>query len=110
MRTFLAFIKWILANIGQGLFNLHKGFKRDLAREPGIALVAWFFISLLSSLAMLIILGGIQHFGGIDIPVQVWLMYIAGCVFYLLYTGIVVMYNAFKAERAELFNTIKQGR
>ena len=110
MRTFLAFIKWILANIGQGILGFHKGFKRDLSREPGVAIVAWFFISLLSSLAMLIILGGIQYLGVINIPVQVWFAYILGCVFYLLYTGTVVMYNAFKAERAELFNTIKQGR
>jgi hypothetical protein len=110
MRVWLSFIKWTLVKIGEGLHDFHRGFKRDLAREPGMALVAWFFLSLLSSIVMLLVLGGIQHFIGIDIPVQVWLAYIMGCVIYLLYTGINIMYTAFKAERAELFETIKNGK
>jgi hypothetical protein len=109
MRTFLAFFMWVLAKIGEGLHDFHRGFKRDLAREPGVALIAWFFLSLLSSVVMLLVIVAIQHFGGIDIPVQLWLGYILACVVYLLYTGINIMYSAFKAERAELFNTIKNG-
>jgi hypothetical protein len=110
VRTLLAFIKWILVKVGEGLFEFHRGFKRDLARETGMALVAWFFISLLSTLFMLIVLSGIQCVTGTNIPVQIWFAYIFGCVFYLLYTGIQIMYNAFKAERAELFETIKNGK
>ncbi len=110
MRVVLAFIKWILVNIGQGLLELHSSFKRELKREPVMALVAWFFVSLLTSVAMLFLLGGINHFIGLNIPMQVWLSYMASCVFYLLYTGFSVMYNTFKAERAELFETIKNGR
>jgi hypothetical protein len=110
MRVWLSFISWILAKIGQGLNDFHRGFKRDLTREPGIALIAWFVISLVSSMVLLLVLGGIQYFVGINIPVQVWFAYILGCVIYLLYTSVNLMYNAFKAERAELFETIKNGK
>ena len=110
MRTFLAFIKWIFVKVGEGLVGVHEGFKYELRNNTGMAIFAWFIVSFLTTIATLLILGAIQHFGRIDVPVEIWFMYIASCVFYLLYTGINIMYNAFKAERAELFETIKNGR
>lgn len=110
MRVGLAFIKWILAHIGQRLLGFHKSFKRDLKREPGIAFIAWLLVSLLSTAAMLIILGALEHFTGVGVFVYLWYAYVSSCVLYLLYSGFSVMYNTFKAERAELFETIKNGR
>lgn len=110
MRVVLAFVKWILAHIGRGLLEFHRGFKKDLKREPGIAFIAWLLASLLSAAAMLLILGALEHFTGVGVFVYIWYAYIAGCVLYLLYSSFSVMYNAFKAERAELFETIKNGK
>lgn len=110
MSTLFAFIKWVFVQIGKGLYKQHRHFRRGLEDETGLHIFIWFVLSLLSSLAAMLILVGIQSATGINIPVQVWFTYIAGCVVYLVYNGVSIMYNAFKAERAELFETIKNGR
>jgi hypothetical protein len=108
--VWLSFAKWIFVNIGEGLSDFHAGFKRDLKREPVVAFVAWLLVSLLSTAAFLIILGALEHVTGTGAFVYIWYAYIVSCVLYLIYTGFSVMYNSFKAERAELFNTIKHGK
>lgn len=110
MRVILAFIKWVFVQIGKGLYKQHRHFRRGLEDETGLHIFIWFIITLLSSLAALLVIGAIQYVTGINIPVQVWFTHIAGCVIYLVYNGVSIMYNAFKAERAELFETIKNGR
>jgi len=37
-------------------------------------------------------------------------LYFVPQLLYIVYTGFSLMYNAFEAERAELFETIKNGR
>lgn len=110
MRVWLAFTKWIFSHINESLSGFHAGFKRDLRREPGVAFIAWLLISLLSSAGLLIVLGYLEHVTHAGAFVYIWYAYISSCVLYLIYTGFSVMYNIFKAERAELFQTIKHGR
>jgi hypothetical protein len=110
MKTMLAFVKWIFARMGKGLFKQHEKFKEMLVDETPLALFAWFIISVLTSIFFLLVFGGLSALLQVQIPVLVWFAYMVSCVFYLLYTGFSVMYNAFKAERAELFETIKHGR
>lgn len=110
MRIFLAFIKWILVKMFRGLIDQHREFKYSLVHETGVTIFLWLVVSFITSIVMMIVLVGFQYVTGVNVPVQVWFGYIAGCVFYLLYTSIQVMYNAFKAERAQLFETIKNGK
>lgn len=110
MQVAVSFIKWIFAKIFEGLLEFHSEFKVDLRRQTGITLFLWFIISLISSLGMMLLLAGLQYVTGLDIPVQIWFGYMWLCVAYLIYTGFSVMYNTFKAERAELFQTIKNGK
>ena len=63
MRTFLAFIKWIFVKVGEGLVGVHEGFKYELRNNTGMAIFAWFIVSFLTTIATLLILGAIQHFG-----------------------------------------------
>ena len=110
MKLAFAFIKWILANMFSRIRETDTEFRYTLQHRPWEAVFFWFIISLLTSVVTLILLAGLQYVTGFDIPVQIWFGYMISCVIYLLYTGFSVMYNAFKAERAELFETIKNGR
>lgn len=110
MRTLLAFVTWIFSKIGEGLIEQHKEFKRSLVHETGVTIFVWFVVTLFSSIVVFLVLLGTQYVTGIQIPVETWFGYIFGCVFYFLYTAVSVMYNAFKAERAELFEIIKNGK
>ena len=110
MKVFFAFVRWTFSKIGEGLVNTNRKFRYTLQDETPLGIFIWFAVSLLSSFVVMLALFGIQYVTGINIPVQVWFAYIWACVLYLLYTGISLMYNAFKAERAELFEIIKNGR
>lgn len=110
MRVGLAFIKWIFVKMFEGLLESHTSFKRNLKRETGIHLVFWFFASVVSSIIFMVVLFVIQYAIGIEIPIQVWVAYNIACVVYLVCTGFSIMYTAFKAERAQLFEIIKQGK
>ena len=110
MSVSTAFVKWIFAKIFEGLHEFHLDFKRDLRRQPGITIFLWFIVSLITSIVALLALCGIDYVLGTQTPVQVWFGYMWLCVAYLIYTGFNVMYNTFKAERAELFETIKNGK
>jgi len=96
--------------MGAGLMRQHRKYREMLVDETPLALFAWIVSSAISSLLFLIIFGGLSALLEVRIPIQVWFGYMATCLFYLLYTGFSVMYNAFKAERAQLFETIKNGR
>lgn len=110
MRVLLAFVVWIFNKVCMGLVNRHKSFKTELRRDTGVALIIWLVSSLLSSLFVFLILLGVQFVSGIQIPIQVWFTYMGTCLAYLVYTAFNLMYNAFKAERRELFETIKNGK
>lgn len=110
MRVVLAFVMWIFAQMGKGLQEQHRHFVRGLKHETGLHIFVWCFVSLISSLVVFCILMGFQSLTGISVPVELWFTYVIGCVVYLVYTGFSLMYTAFKAERRELFETIKNGK
>ena len=110
MRVAVSFIKWIFEKMFEGLLEFHNGFKKDLRRNTGLAIFLWFIVSLFSTGVALLGLCGIDYVFGTQTPVQVWFGYMWLCVAYLIYTGFSVMYNTFKDERAELFNTIRNGK
>ena len=110
MKIAFLFIKWIFRNLFNKISEKNNDFRYTLRNSPWEAIFFWFMFTFLTSILTMLLLAGVQFVTGWDVPVQVWFTYIASCVFYLLYTGFSIMYNAFKAERAELFETIKNGR
>lgn len=110
MRVALAFVKWIVEKLFTGLLEMNDDFRRTMRNSFWEALFFWFIITLFTSVFTLLTLAGLQYATGLNIPIQIWFIYIGSCVVYLLYTCVSLMYNAFKRERAELFETIKHGR
>ena len=105
MKLTFLFIKWIFKKLFEGLAEHNSEFRYTLRNSPWEAVFFWFLFTFLTML----LLAGVQFVTKWDVPVQLWFAYIASCVLYLLYTGFSIMYNAFKRERAELFETIKNG-
>lgn len=110
MRLALAFIKWIFKKSFEGVIEWNEDFRRLLRNEAPLGIFLWFIISLISTIGVLLLCVGIQFITGLNIPMLTLFVYMGLCVVYLLYTAFSLMYNAFKAERAELFETIKNGR
>ena len=106
----LAFIKWVFKKLVENLAEVNDNFRRTMRNSFWEAFFFWLITTILTSVAWLLVLAGLQYVTGLNIPVQVWFTYIGSCVVYFLYTGVSLMYNAFEADRAELFETIKHGR
>ena len=109
MKLTFLFIKWIFKKLFEGLAEHNSEFRYTLRNSPWEAVFFWFLFTFLTSILTMLMLAGVQFVTKWDVPVQLWFAYIASCVLYLLYTGFSIMYNAFKRERAELFETIKNG-
>lgn len=107
---FLAFLKWIGVKISDKIFDLNNSFKRGLYRNAGETFFFWFLFTLLASVANLLAMAGLSYMlnARFDVWCVLWLPLASFA--HLVYTGISVMYHCFKQERAELFETIKNGR
>lgn len=110
MKILLPFFKWIFKQASKGIADKNEVFRDCLQYRPWEGIFVWILVSVLSSMAVLLLLGGIQFAIGIDVPIQLWFAYILSCFAYMIYTSFSLMYNAFKADRAELFETIKNGK
>jgi threonine/homoserine/homoserine lactone efflux protein len=106
----LYFIKWIVNQIVEGLINKNQMFRNTMRYETGFAFFIWGATSVGTSLAIMLCLAAFTISTGIHPPFVVMGAWWAGCLLYLIYTGFSLMYNAFEADRAELFNTIKNGK
>ncbi len=110
MTIAVDFIKWIFKKATQGLVAKHRTYGEYMTYNPWEAVFVWFIFTALSTVVVLLIFGAFKLIFNIDVPIEVWFLYIGSCFVYLIYTGFTVLYNAFRAERAHLFETIKNGR
>ncbi len=107
MKPFLliAFVRWIFGKVFSSVIELNEKF-RDLLREaPWIAVFAWItgtimFIAVVS-------LFGMGYVDTSDQLGQFLLAQISIAVLYLAVNGVTIMYEAFKRDREELFNVLK---
>jgi threonine/homoserine/homoserine lactone efflux protein len=106
----LYFIKWIFSQIVEGLIHKNQMFRNTMRHETGFAFFIWGATSVGTSLGIMLCLAVFTVATGIHPPFIIMGAWMVLCLLYLVYTGFSLMYNAFKAERAELFNTIKNGR
>jgi hypothetical protein len=110
MKPFLlfAFIRWIFSKIVSNVADTNTRFRCSLRRETGLALFAWLILTVIF---MTVITGIGAIF--IDSPAQLgWfvLAQFAVSVLYLSINGVTIMYEAFKQDRQELFNILKDPR
>lgn len=110
MKTFLlfAFVRWIFSKIVSNVADANTRFRDALRYETGLALFAWCIVTVIF-MTVLTFIGMIF----IDSPSQLgWfvLAQFAVSVLYLSINGVTIMYEAFKRDRQELFNILKDPR
>jgi hypothetical protein len=107
MKPFLliAFVRWIFGKMFSKVIKLNEIFRETLQEAPWLAVLAWIpgtmmFVGAVSFLGM----------GFIDTDEQMGLFVLAQiaiAVLYLVVNGVTIMYEAFKQDRKELFNVLK---
>jgi hypothetical protein len=100
-----AFASWVIEKLFAKLFKLIKTFRRTLKQEPGLALVAWLTIS-----TMLIAVG--TFIGAMFLDTTHGLSWLITIEFFVAFVFlavnvVLVLFEAFKRERLELFDIIK---
>jgi hypothetical protein len=110
MKPFLliAFVRWIFGKMFSNATELNETFRELLRETPWLAVLAWIpgtmmFVGAVTLLGM----------GFIDTPEQMGLFVLAQfaiAVLYLLVNGVTIMYAAFKRDREELFDVLKDPR
>jgi hypothetical protein len=110
MKPFLliAFVRWVFGKMFSGAIELNETFRELLRETPWIAVFAWIvgtivFMSVVS-------LVGLHYVDTSEQLGQLFLAQIAIAVLYLAVNGVTIMYEAFKRDREELFNVLKDTR
>ena len=107
MKPFLliAFVRWIFGKMFSKVIKLNEIFRETLQEAPWLAVLAWIpgtmmFVGAVTLLGM----------GFIDTDEQMGLFVLAQfaiAVLYLAVNGVTIMYEAFKQDREELFDVLK---
>jgi hypothetical protein len=107
MKPFLlfAFIQWIFGKMFSKVIKLNKKFRNALEDEPGLAVFGW-IVGTIISMAVVSLLGAAFIDSGARFG-QFMLAQISIAVLYLTVNGVTIMYKAFKQDRQELFNKLK---
>lgn len=110
MKPFLlfAFVRWIFSKIVSNVADANAEFRRTLRHETALALFAWLILTVIF-MAVITFIGAIY----IDTTKQLgWFVLVQFLisVLYLSINGVTIMYEAFKRDRSELFNILKDPR
>ncbi len=108
MKPFLliAFVRWVFSKMFSNVIELNETF-RDLLREtPWIAVFAWIVGTIVFMGAVSLL--GMGYIDTAEQMGQFLLAQIAIAVLYLVVNGVTIMYEAFKRDREELFNVLKE--
>jgi len=109
LRLMFAFVRWIFSKIVSNVSDANTEFRCLFRREPVLAFLAWCIVTVIF-MTVVTLLGSIIF---IDTAEQLgWflLAQLAISALYLLVNGVTIMYEAFKRERRELFNILKDPR
>lgn len=110
MRLCWAFIKWVMVNIVHLFVNLDRKIKKGLEYDTGETIAFFIIGSLVATLVEMMVVACFAVATGTN-PSGWWVVGFGLTLFaYLVYTGVSVMFLCFKRERAELFETIKNGK
>ena len=106
IRLLFAFVRWIFSKIVSNVSDFNEEFRRMLRHETGLALIAWFILTVIF-MTVVTLLGSVTF---IDTAEQLGWFVLAQfviAVLYLVVNGVTIMYEAFKRDRQELFNVLK---
>jgi hypothetical protein len=103
------FIKWIVYNLYSKIVRLNDNLRDGLRYDTGETFFFWCLTTMLVSVINLLVMAGVSAL--LDVRLSGWfVLWLPLTMFaHLVYTSISVMYRCFKKERAELFETIKNG-
>jgi threonine/homoserine/homoserine lactone efflux protein len=104
MRKFAAFIWWVMCKFGEGVAEYDYTYRRCLRNEPWLALFLW---ALFTTIGAIVTMGVVGLSTSATVGGWAFVLIVLASFTYLVYTGISCMYQSFKKERAELFQTIK---
>lgn len=110
MKLALLFIKWMFTSFFRKLGELSNSLAEELEYNTREALGVWFILSTLASIVNAFLVGLISVALGVRPSAAVALWLPVALVIHLVYTAFLVMFKCFKQERAELFETIKDGK
>lgn len=110
MKPFVlvAFIRWTFVKVSSKVSEANEKFRDALRYETGLALFAWLVLTVIF-ITVITFLG----LGFIDTSEQLGWFILAQFVISLLYlsiNGVTIMYEAFKRDRQELFNILKDSK
>jgi hypothetical protein len=107
MKPFLliAFVRWVFGKMFSNVIELNETFRELLRETPWIAVFAWIVGTIVFMGAVSLL--GMGYIDTAEQMGQFLLAQIAIAVLYLLINGVTIMYEAFKRERHELFNILK---
>ena len=110
MKIVVPFIKWIIRNIFNRILGMHQDLRYGLKRRAGEAFFFWFIAVVVATIINLMIVACYAVYTKTN-PSMWAVMWLPLTMFmHFVYTSFSVMFDQFKAERAELFETIKNGR
>jgi hypothetical protein len=104
------FIKWIAVKLFSKIADLNDKLRDGLRYDTIETIFFWFLATFLASILNLLAMAGLSVL--LDSRMSGWVViWLPLTMFaHLVYTGISVMYNCFKQERAEIFETIKNSK
>lgn len=110
MKTLFLFIGWIFMKATEGIRNTNDGYREFMRDQPWGGIIVGLLLTVVSFIVLSLVTVLIATSYGVRPENWVFMLYLIPQVSYIIYTGVSLMYNAFKAERAELFETIKNGK
>ena len=103
-HNIVPFVLWLFGKWFGGVGRLYKKYDDFVVKEPGFAFMPTFMISLLSGIVFMVVFAILGIF---PFFLLAWLIFVI--IAFSNYIRIILreQYKKFRAERQELFNTIK---
>jgi hypothetical protein len=106
----IAFARWIFQNAFAGISNVNQGYREFMQDQPWGGIIIGLLLSVVTFLLFALTTIAVCDYN--DTKPARWMLVccILPQITYIVYTGFSLMYEAFCRERAELFETIKNGK
>jgi hypothetical protein len=107
IRLLWPFIKWLTRSTIDTIAERHEFFKRGLRKDPTEAICMYIIVSMLMSIV--VVLGTIWLLPPdlVTITLKSWALYL---ILYLAAAVVSNLFEVFRKERSDLFNTIRDGQ
>lgn len=104
IHTIVSFVLWMFGKWFGGVRRLYKNYDDFVVENPGLAIMRTFAVSLLSGIVFMVVFAILGIF---PFFLLAWLIFVI--IAFSNYIRIILreQYKKFRAERQELFNTIK---